>query len=332
MTTIPQDVIRAQEELAARRKSDGATNGHKHDLRHVGAVIGKIVPADKLAHLRPGAAVEQPAPTWQPTAADVQAAIAAKRHWPTFADLNGDHLESPWQRDRLQHAINTVKRYIAARREDPALSLLMISADVDALPDNQRAQLLQKVGGNESALRFCNGYGCGKTTLAKIVHYSNVIALYAQAASPEELADLVTVAPRGIFMTGADIMQRWYDEDFSVARLFSRGENLLVIDDIGREGALKFEKRDQESQAAELQARYFQLVNFCYEHNIGIVITSNLPARLLAAHIGLAAWDRLIEMAPETFRINMTGLPSARQHIAAQKNAALAASFQDFDF
>jgi DNA replication protein DnaC len=56
-------------------------------------------------------------------------------------------------------------------------------------------------------------------------------------------------------------------------------------------------KQDAASQATEIQARYFKILNHCYERHISVVITSNLSIDQLQDHLGARCWSRLQEMA-----------------------------------
>ncbi|MCP5020123.1 MAG: hypothetical protein GY938_33270, partial [Ketobacter sp.] len=49
---------------------------------------------------------------------------------------------------------------------------------------------------------------------------------------------------------------------------------------------------------------------------VGVVITSNLSSRELAAFLGGATWSRLLSMVPKKYRVNMTGICDMRPLLA----------------
>ena len=89
----------------------------------------------------------------------------------------------------------------------------------------------------------------------------------------------------------------------------------MLIDDVGTEGALEFVA--ERRQEAEMHARYFKAIDYCYQQGIGVLMTSNLPltgnGKVLADHIGGRAWSRLLEMAPAGLMVDMSGVPDYRR-------------------
>lgn len=90
---------------------------------------------------------------------------------------------------------------------------------------------------------------------------------------------------------------------------------LVVIDDVGAEGAIPFVGKDD--QAGEKQARYFKAVDWCYGR-VSVVITSNLSIDALRQHVGRRVWDRLMEMAPRGYVLDLGNVPSYRQRLGGR--------------
>lgn len=86
---------------------------------------------------------------------------------------------------------------------------------------------------------------------------------------------------------------------------------MIVIDDVGAEQTLPFVGKDD--QEAEKQARYFRVIDYCYGRGISVIMTSNLKPPQLAELLGGRCWDRLSEMAPRGFVIDLSGVPSWRR-------------------
>ncbi len=89
------------------------------------------------------------------------------------------------------------------------------------------------------------------------------------------------------------------------------GVPIVVIDDIGSEQTIPYINKENYSQ--EIRARYFRIINYCYERNISLVITSNLSIEQLGDFLGRRSWSRLGEMAPRGFMVDLTGVPDWRQ-------------------
>lgn len=182
-----------------------------------------------------------------------------------------------WQRIRWQQK----------QQNTPAYSSLVLTAapvmQADGRPDINRT-----------------GYGCGKTHIA-------LACLWAS----HYVTDGVPVAPDGRFFLAADLIQR-LDGDTQPHNEIGDAP-VVVLDDVGAEGVLQYVKQDDRSQANERQARYFQVVDYCYRTGISVIITGNLTLPDLAAHIGGRAWSRLLEMAPTGQMVDLTGTPDYRR-------------------
>jgi asparagine synthetase B (glutamine-hydrolysing) len=66
-------------------------------------------------------------------------------------------------------------------------------------------------------------------------------------------------------------------------------------------------------QDGEIAARYYRVIDYCYSKNISVIITCNTSLKELARIIGGRAWDRLQQMAPRGFMMDLAGVPSWRQ-------------------
>lgn len=236
----------------------------------------------------------EPTPDWKPAAEDV-AAYVEKQGWPQIDDLTAEHL-SRAEADKLQQAKDAARAFLAALRNgERELGLVLLAGPVDG--DLQRT-----------------GYGCGKTHLARAIHFANSRLQYVPQMPGE-----MWVHPRGKFYESRELMALFDADEFDQGYTFSRFGNLLTIDDVGREGTLKWERRDPELQLQEKRDRYYSVINYCYEHRVSLAVTSNLAARELAGFLGGATWSRLLQMCPPQFRVNMTGLPDMRPVLGEQR-------------
>lgn len=236
---------------------------------------------------------EQIIELWEPTQTDIDQYIT-DRGWPMFTDLKDSHLETQEEKDKLRTAITTVSNWIEELKAHPdnaGLSLILIANEVQG--DMART-----------------GYGCGKTTLARIAHNASHTIQWVR-----ETKDIY-LNPIGRFYEAREVMALFDKENFDQRYTFGQFGRLLVIDDVGREGNLKWEKRDPEMQAQEKRDRYYNIINHCYENSISMILTSNLTSRQLAEHVGGAAWSRLLQMCPSRYRVNMTGLKDMRPLLA----------------
>lgn len=203
---------------------------------------------------------------------------------------------------------------VPANRERPSKrvtldSLEITSGGVQQMIDIARAWAKAKNDGNTGiSAVFCGGVGTGKTHVAKAILWSSVISL-----------DGVPVAHTGRFYHAHDLITT-LDAEAALPNIVPAGRerevhgggvelvpgiHVLVIDDVGSEGVIPFVKTDEASQLRELQARYFRVLDYCYERLISVVITSNLTAADLEYHLGPRSWSRLQEMAPRGFILEL---------------------------
>lgn len=229
---------------------------------------------------------------WSPSREDF-VAYFRERGWPIWDDLRLDLVEGEEQ-TVLRCAINTAREFLSEIRDGArGLGLLLVASPVDGDMDK-------------------TGYGCGKTTLAKIIHYANGYAVWTTANRVE------SISINGYFYESRYLMGLFDGDGAASQGNMPSFGNLLVIDDVGREGALRWEKRDPEVQLAEKQDRYYSIVNHCYERGINIVMTSNLNSRALATFLGGATWSRLLQMVPPENRVNMSGIRDMRPLLVGQ--------------
>jgi hypothetical protein len=144
------------------------------------------------------------------------------------------------------------------------------------------------------------GYGCGKTHIARACLWSEA---YMVGETP--------IAPAGRFFLAADILARLDGETRASDEVGDAP--VIVVDDVGAEGVLRYVRQDDATQTAERHARYFKLLDYCCTAGSGVIITGNLQPDALAAHIGGRAWSRLMQMAPAGYIVDLTGTPDYRR-------------------
>lgn len=168
----------------------------------------------------------------------------------------------------------------------------------------------RKQAGNEDASMVLVGpYGTGKTHIARAVLWS--IAYTEESGEP--------IAPAGRFFVASDLMMalsptqgEFGGSIVSRPSDFIGNAPIVVIDDVGAEQSIPWVGVSPDKQLAEMQARYFRVVDHCYQWRISLVITSNLSLGQLEKHLGGRNWDRLMEMAPRGFMYDLTGVKSWR--------------------
>ena len=160
-----------------------------------------------------------------------------------------------------------------------------------------------------SSLVFCGPVGTGKTHIARSILWSIAHAFEGEL-----------VAPVGKFFNASDLLLKFSPtkNDFGMSDVprpssIIGNAPIVVIDDVGSQQAIPYIGKDTDLQLAEIQARYFRVIDYCYQWRISLVVTSNLSLGQLEVHLGPRNWDRLSEMAPKGFMIDLTGVPSWRQ-------------------
>lgn len=280
-----------------------------------------------------------------------------------FGELKSDHLSSElsvaWpgrndpvtirERQIFSDTVAAAQNWVRKRKGTPGLSFVLVAGE---LPEACR--VTDHTGQSINAAAF-DGYGCGKTTIARAMYASSQhIAVPVEEWQPPTSTSLNYLAQRlgvteeqarktleearqtrtlvrpaqlvgGVWITAPELMERMDDKDFRVARLIGSPEvnRVVVIDDVGREGELRFSKRDDDPQLKEKQARYYRVINYCYELfqqgcGISLIVTSNLRLKPLAEFLGGASWSRLLQMSPSGFMRDMTGVRNYRPYIRGE--------------
>ena len=87
----------------------------------------------------------------------------------------------------------------------------------------------------------------------------------------------------------------------------------VVIDDVGREGVLRYVKAEQQRE--ELESRYFQVINHIYTMSPRpvLIITTNKNRAEFASFFNDAARSRLFELIPAGNMISLGGFPDYRR-------------------
>lgn len=152
----------------------------------------------------------------------------------------------------------------------------------------------------DASLVLVGPNGTGKTHLARV-------ALWSVAY----VVDGVPVAPVGKFFAARDLVEL-IGAGNSPRDLIGTAP-LVVIDDVGAEGVVQYVAAG--AQEREIQARYFAVLNYCYGNKAVIITASNNCGTVpqLADYLGPRSWDRLLEMAPAGYIVDMAGVPSYRR-------------------
>ena len=231
----------------------------------------------------------------QPTAEMVKSRFVDKG-WLTFDDIKYNHLNAT-EKEKLTTAVTLCREYVEDIKAGKNASLIMVASEVSGDMDR-------------------TGYGCGKTTLANIMHRLCNRVQYVLFDDDDFREPEFWIHPIGKFYTSRDLMAMFDKQQEGFLYEFGRIKNMLIIDDLGREGSLKWERRDPEMQLEEKRNRYYTIINHCYEKKINLVITSNLGSREMASFLGGASWSRLLQMVQKKYRINMTGIRDMRPLLA----------------
>lgn len=148
--------------------------------------------------------------------------------------------------------------------------------------------------------------GVGKTHIARAV-YESFATVMTSDLHGEQLVDAITTQSRenmALFWTATEAMDALHD---TPAREAVRASvPAVILDDIGREGNLKYVAADR--QEATIQARYFDIVDRCDKAGIRLFITSNAPMRDLKSGRGpfnAATWSRLTALCTRRYMIAM---------------------------
>jgi len=177
----------------------------------------------------------------------------------------------------------------------------------------RRWKTRKEAGHTDASLVLAGPVGTGKTHIARAVLWS--IAYNTDDGKP--------VAPAGRFYHATDLLMamnptRGQSGVTEVPRpsTFIGAAPILVIDDVGTEQRIPFIAADVYED--EIHARYFRVLDYCYQFSISVVVTTNLSIPQLSERIGRRAWDRLSEMAPKGYMIDLSGVPSWRQQASGR--------------
>ncbi|MCO5188505.1 MAG: hypothetical protein M9928_15480 [Anaerolineae bacterium] len=208
---------------------------------------------------------------------------------PILSDLNTDHLNAAEQ--KLWAGMMTAAYQWRDRHlEEPGLSFVLLSEPGKSW--------------------LYSGYGCGKTHVARALMFSRSKLHWTGTVEGS-----VLYADRACYFRAAEIMALFDQDGFSPESIAKAGTRVVVVDDLGREGNLRWEKRTPEAQRAEKQARYFRLIDHCYwsKPRISLILTANMNRAGLTEFLGEASMSRLDEMAPAGFMWDLSGLPDVRR-------------------
>jgi len=152
--------------------------------------------------------------------------------------------------------------------------------------------------------------GVGKTKIARAMvdSFSRVIFGSESLFAPIFPSDLALVR-EGAFRTSREIMEMAAESFYIDPKI-----RMLVIDDVGREGIIRYVKTDVETQTYERQARYYSVVDYCYRNKVSLLLTSNLSYEELKGFFDEATWSRLRQMAPAGYVWEISGVPDFREH------------------
>lgn len=181
-------------------------------------------------------------------------------------------------------------------------------------------------GSSNLSLVICGDVGIGKTHISRILFWSVIERdkdVYSTIPFCEDDPEYDPLQPEP---EDTVIYSEWYtrasylkayqliqliESDFDISSLISKTCPVVIIDDVGNEVSIKYVSMVE--QAAERQRRYNVIIDHCYENEISVVMTSNFDLVELCAHLGKRSWDRLSEMAPKGYMIEIFDVSSYRE-------------------
>ena len=206
----------------------------------------------------------------------------------------------------LIDAIALSKQWLSVWQTHPGLSFVITSGAITS------ERILSRKGDDWKSIGpyLFTGFGNGKTTIAEALFYGCGVMTVNDTGEDKELR----IYPAGKMLSAREWLMRPSNPDSDLTQvLCSDGmtrTQVIVIDDIGRERALPFIRGNEQHK--ELQARYYDLINFCYRQQISVIITSNYRFDELARYLGGASWSRLMEMVPDGYMVDITGVRDYR--------------------
>lgn len=206
----------------------------------------------------------------------------------------------------LQQAIDLAKQWLSSWQNKPGQSFVITSGAVgEKAMQVQEGEQWQPIGAHHFS-----GFGNGKTTIAEALFYGCGVMTINEVEQAQELC----IYPAGKLRSAREWMLMQSETDFSLDKfLFSEQlgkPRVILIDDVGREGSIPFVRSTE--QASEIQTRYYDLINYCYRQKLSVIMTSNYRLNELATFLGGATWSRLLEMVPDGFMIDITGVRDYR--------------------
>lgn len=167
--------------------------------------------------------------------------------------------------------------------------------------------------------------GAGKTHIGKAV-MDSFSRIYWTGERPRFYGaevEGITLERNGALITARQCMELVGEGEGWQEKLAARRWQIVVLDDVGREGLLKFIKQD-ETQVSERQARYYEFINFCYEVGLKLFMTSNLLWGEMERFFNSATWSRLNEMAPAGNVYELLQVPDYRLLMSGRQTAKVA--------
>ena len=206
----------------------------------------------------------------------------------------------------LHQAVELAKQWLSTAQERPGQSFVITSGAVGA----KEMQVHEGEQWRPIGAHHFSGFGNGKTTIAEALFYGRGIMTLNEVERVQELC----IYPAGKLRSAREWMLMQSEPEFSFDK-FLYSEQLgkprvILIDDVGREGSLPFIRSTE--QAPEIRTRYYDLINYCYRQKLSVILTSNYRLDELATFLGGATWSRLLEMVPEGYMIDITGVRDYR--------------------
>lgn len=191
---------------------------------------------------------------------------------------------------------------------------------------------------------LCGSFGTGKTTMAENAMNAFRVPMVAKSPAAEIQAKLIYDAIQNQAMSEdvkaileqkaktllagehiGEVLQGSLKTATAVMSLVEDGidlnfgrDQVIVIDDLGTE-EIKF--TNEATFQSKRQARYGNLIDYCYRTGKRVIVTSNVPLfegdyinQDFIDIMGGRAFDRLFQMA-DGFTFDLTGLPSYRPYM-----------------
>lgn len=206
----------------------------------------------------------------------------------------------------LLQSIDLAKQWLSSWQCKPGQSFVITSGSVEA----KEMRVMEGSEWKPIGAHYFSGFGNGKTTIAEALFYGCGVITVNEVEQGQE----ISIYPAGKLRSAREWMTMQSDSTFNLDSFLYSDQlgkpRAILIDDIGREGALPFIR--SSDQAAEIRTRYYDLINYCYRQKLSVIMTSNYRLNELATFLGGATWSRLLEMVPNGFMIDITGVRDYR--------------------